>query len=254
MRIQYASDLHLEFADNWRFLRQHPLEVSGDILILAGDIGYLGDQNYENHPLWNWASANYQQVLVVLGNHEFYKYYDLSSMKDGQVGEIRENIHYYYNCMVRIDDVGFVLSTLWSDVNPHDAPYVEQCVIDFRRIMYGSNVLTHREFNQEHQRCLAFIQGAVAKSTAKHIVVATHHVPSYKLSASEFAGSPLNGAFTVELEDYIKESRIDYWIYGHSHRNIDKTIGGTRCVSNQLGYVFANEHFSFSPTKSIEVV
>lgn len=41
MKLQFASDLHLEFADNWRYLRAHPLQVNGDILILAGDIGYL---------------------------------------------------------------------------------------------------------------------------------------------------------------------------------------------------------------------
>ena len=56
MRIQYASDLHLEFADNWRYLKEHPLEVCGDILVLAGDIGYLGDDNYRTHPFWDWAS------------------------------------------------------------------------------------------------------------------------------------------------------------------------------------------------------
>ena len=121
MRIQYASDLHLEFADNWRYLREHPLEVSCDILILAGDIGYLGDQNYENHPFWDWASNSYQQVHVVLGNHEFYKYYDLSSMIDGKVGEIRHNVHYYYNNVVRIGEVDFILSTLWSQINYSNA-------------------------------------------------------------------------------------------------------------------------------------
>ena len=94
MKIQYASDLHLEFAENWRYLRDNPLQISGDILILAGDIGYIGDQNYQNHPFWDWVSENYQQVLVVPGNHEFYKYYDLSSVKDGGEGEICSNVHY----------------------------------------------------------------------------------------------------------------------------------------------------------------
>ena len=71
--------------------------------------------------------------------------------------------------------------------------------------------------------------------------------------SDEFQNSSINGAFTVELGDFIARSDIDYWIYGHSHRNIDKTIGNTLCVSNQLGYVFQNEHLSFTPTASIEI-
>ena len=45
MVVQYASDLHLEFSDNWNYLKQNPIQPVGDILILAGDIGYLGDDN-----------------------------------------------------------------------------------------------------------------------------------------------------------------------------------------------------------------
>ena len=82
MKIQYASDLHLEFADNWRYLKAHPLEVTGDILLLAGDIGYLGDDNYSKHPFWDWASENYKEVHCCMGNHEFYKYYDVATLPE----------------------------------------------------------------------------------------------------------------------------------------------------------------------------
>lgn len=71
--------------------------------------------------------------------------------------------------------------------------------------------------------------------------------------AEEFRESSINGAFIVELGDYIAGSRIDYWIYGHSHRNIDKRIGVTQCISNQLGYVFQNEYNSFRCDAVIEI-
>ena len=190
---------------------------------------------------------------MVPGNHEFYKYYDLSKMEDGTEGEIRKNIHYYYNMVVRIDDVDFILSTLWAIISKENAPYVEYGVSDFHRIMYGNRALTYLDFNLEHDNCFYFIKKSVEESTAKHKIVVTHHVPSFQLCAPEFEGSELNGAFTVEHEDFIKACGIDYWIYGHSHRNIDKVIGSTPCVCNQLGYVFANEHKTFISDKVISL-
>ena len=34
--------------------------------------------------------------------------------------------------------------------------------------------------------------------------------------AEEFKASPVNGAFTTELVNFIATVKINYWIYGHS--------------------------------------
>ena len=253
MKIQYASDLHLEFSDNYSYLKRNPLKPAGDILVLAGDNGYLNDDNYSKHPFWDWASDNYRQVIVAVGNHELYKYYDLAKMPQGLVCSIRDNVKCYYDAVVRVENVDFIISTLWAKIPLEEAYLTEHGISDFQRILNNGEPLTWDNFNREHEKCFRFIQNEVSKSIAEHIVVITHHVPSFQLASPDFSRSKMNGAFTVELASFIENSPIEYWIYGHSHRNIDKIIGKTKCVSNQLGYVFLNEHLSFDLGKIIEI-
>ncbi len=254
MKIQYASDLHLEFSDNSRFLKENPLKAVGDILVLAGDIGYIGDDNYSKHPFWDWASENYKQVIVIPGNHEFYKLFDIDKLYNGWEIEIRHNVRCYYNAVIPLSkDIDLIATTLWAKISLGDAFYTESVISDFKRIRNGSEPLDWSRFNDEHFRCAKFLQDSVNRSKAKHIIVATHHVPSFQLMSDEFKGSKANGAFTVEMGDFIVDSPINYWIYGHSHRNIDKSIGNTQCICNQLGYVFANEHHSFDRARYIDL-
>ncbi len=250
MKIQYVSDLHLEFKENSKYLRDNPLDVVGDILLIAGDSAYLDTPEFVIHPFWDWASANYKEVVVCLGNHEFYQYYDLSQLKEGFCGEIKPNVHFYYNAVVRFDDVDIVVSTFWGHINPVDVYITEHGVSDFQRIRNGQYRLTAEAFNAENEKCVAFIKQSVEKSKAKTIIVLTHHVPTFLAVADEFLDSPINGAFTCDLSGYIAESNIDYWIYGHSHRNIDCTIGKTKVICNQLGYVFNGEHLNNGYVKS----
>lgn len=260
MKIQFVSDLHLEFADNRAYLKAHPLKITGDILLIAGDSAYLdvpesGSDTYSQYTFWDWASQNYRQVIVCLGNHDFYGYYDLATMPDGYCKQIRHNVHAYYNKVVAIDDIDIIVSTLWSFIEPFDAYYTEKGVSDFYRILYNGHRLTADDFNNEHERCFEFIQKAVKESKARTKIVLTHHVPTQLCTAEEFRGSTINGAFTVELGKYIAESDIDYWIYGHSHRNIDAEIGKTHILSNQLGYIAhgENRYNGFSPARFIEI-
>ncbi|WP_295732250.1 metallophosphoesterase [uncultured Muribaculum sp.] len=254
MKIQYASDLHLEFHENSRWLKDNPLISVGDVLVLAGDIGYLGDENYDHHPFWNWCSESFRQTIVIPGNHELYKSYDINELHEGWQLKIRPNVKAHYNCVIPLSsDIDLIVSTLWAKIQPYDEYLTERGVTDFHRIRNGQFRLSAQRFNQEHERCREFIERKVNESSAKHIIVATHHVPSFELMSDEFKDSPINGAFTSELGDFTANSRINYWIYGHSHRNILKTIGSTRCVCNQLGYTSHGEQHSFRRDAIIEI-
>ena len=74
MKIQYMSDLHMEFAENSRYIKHNEFPVTGDVLVLAGDTFYLNNTVAPLSKFWKWASANYRQVLLVPGNHEYYQF------------------------------------------------------------------------------------------------------------------------------------------------------------------------------------
>ena len=161
----------------------------------------------------------------------------------------RRSVFYQLN----LDDAASEFASL--KIPEPDMYLVQRGMNDFRQILYNGRRFTPDDFNQEHEKCLKFLKQAVEVSTAKHIVVVTHHLPTLKVVAAQHMGSVLNGAFVIELGNYIAESRIDVWIYGHSHSNIDTTIGNTRVVCNQLGYIYYNEHLTngFEPNKVIVV-
>ena len=254
MKIQYASDLHLEFGANSIYLRNHPLTPVGDILVMAGDIGYLNDELFFKHPFWDWVSDNFEQVIVIPGNHELYKNFDINDLYEGWNIKIRDNVRYVYNSVISLNyDTELIASTLWSEILGEDAFHIERFVSDFHRIRNGEYRLSWERFNEEYHHCREFIEKSVENSNANNLIVATHHVPSFKLMSDEFTDSPINGAFTTELGNIIANSCIKYWIYGHSHRNINKVIGNTHCVSNQLGYVSMGEHHTFLSAAMIEV-
>lgn len=208
---------------------------------------------HQKHPFWNWCADNFEQTFVVPGNHELYKYFDINNLTEGWTEEIRANISAVYNKVIHLNDIDLILSTLWAKIHATEAYYVEHGVTDFRRIRNGETLLSWDRFNDEHERCVEFIKHSIEQSTARKRVVVTHHVPSFELMAKEFKGSLINGAFTSDLNLLIEAYPIDYWIYGHSHRNIDGKIAGTKMRSNQLGYVFANEISTFMPDKFIEL-
>lgn len=255
MTIQYLSDLHLEFAANSDYVANMPKQAVGEILIIAGDSIYLGEESMEKLEFWDWAADHYEQVLLIPGNHEYYHNGDVLERGDSWTRMMRRNVGFYQNRVVTIDDTDFFLTTLWSHIDPRYEEYIVYHLNDFHQIEYGGDRFTPQDFNLEHQKCLTFLKHAMEASHAKHKVVVTHHVPSRFCVDSSYRDSPMESAFTVDLTNFIIDSDIDYWIYGHSHTNIQARIGSTRVVSNQLEYV-ANqepEHNGFHFESLVEI-
>ncbi len=254
MKIQYMSDLHMELSDNSRYIKHSEIPVTGDVLVIAGDTAYLRDSAMPNQRLWKTLSQNYRQVLLVPGNHEFYGNGDVLAYGDSWNRMIQPNVGYYQNKVIRIDDTDFILSTLWSHIRPQDEYFVAHGMNDFRQIMYDGHRFTTDDFNAEHEKCLAFIKQSVAESDAVRIVIVTHHLPSYMVVAPCYQGDSLTSAFATELGNFIANSRIDAWIFGHSHSNIDGQIGNTRLLCNQMGYIAYGEHVNgFDFARCIEI-
>lgn len=252
MKIQYCSDLHLEFQENKNYLKQFPVKQEGEILLLAGDI-VLFNKMKEHNDFFNWCADNFKTTYWIPGNHEYY-YFD-AAQKCGTLNEnIRDNVHLVNNLSVEANNIRFVFSTLWSKIDPGKQWFIEKNVSDFQVIEYNGHRFSLERFNELHKQCLDFVTIELGKDFNGKTIVATHHVPTLLNYPEQYKNSEINDAFAVELFDLIERSNAAYWIYGHHHNNIPAfKIGNTTMLTNQLGYVRQGEHKLFNHEAIINV-
>lgn len=255
MKIQYASDLHLEFRENTELLAAHPLPVVGDILVLAGDTHVFKGKAWERHPFFDWCADNFQETYLIPGNHEYYSGVELSERFDHWEYAVRPNVRYLNNRTVRTGNVELFFTTLWTIVPPEEMASVQMGLTDCYRIKFQGRPFNAGDYITLHRQCSDWLSEALDHAEATHKVVITHHQPTLRISDPRFKSSPINSAFAVDMDDYIKRRQPAYWIYGHTHYNGGNgfQIGKTVLLSNQLGYVRHNENASFNPEAFIEL-
>jgi predicted phosphohydrolase len=252
MKIQYCSDLRLEFPENLKFFRRNPLNVVGEILVLAGDVVTFRDLENAKEFI-DFASTNYEAVYWVPGNHEYYGS-DINGKPNPLFEKIRDNFFLVNNQSIVVGGVRLVLTTLWSRIDPRHEWDIQRSVADFSAIARNGRKFTTADFTLLHKESVSFLKRVFQEPGKEPIVAVTHHVPSLMNYPKIYKNSPLTEAFAVELFDLIEDSGAACWIYGHHHFNTPEfSIGRTRMLTNQLGYVRHHEHGSFRRGALVEV-
>ena len=255
MKIQYASDLHLEFAENRNYIENDGIMPIGEILVLAGDVSYLGDRKMMKRRFFDWCAEHYRETYIVLGNHEFYHGYDIVQTMENYECAYRDNVRYLNNRSVVIEDTELFFTTLWTRINPLHLWVIQQGMNDFKHGIFNGKRFFANDVDKLHERCLNWLEAALVNSEAKHKIIVTHHCPTMREEFNGYPGGVLNSAFQVDLDEFIKRCGADYWIYGHTHYagGSGSKIGETTLLCNQLGYVFYDEHRAFNSSAVIDI-
>jgi len=246
MRIQYCSDLHLEFPINKKYMAANAIKPEGEILLLAGDIIPFSMID-EVRDFFDFVADNFKHTYWLPGNHEYYRS-DIAQRTGTFQENIRSNVTLLNNSIIEYPDVRLVCSTLWSAIDPAKAFVIQKSMADFHLIKNNGQKLSTDAYNGLHEACRTFITSALQTASPKATVVMSHHIPTAFHYPEKYRYSELNSAFATELFDLIESTSARYWIYGHSHAIVpDFTIGNTILTSNQLGYVEYGEHLDYAP-------
>jgi len=265
-RIKCVSDLHLEACEHGHGV---PDLGTGDVLILGGDI--LCARHFKKdgplHKVYDdflqKCVKNFDEVLYINGNHEFYGY-NVEGTFDVLAEHLPKEIHYLENDYVKIKDTIFLGCTLWTDFRNENALEMmeaAQCMNDYKVIRIGSN---YRKMNPEdtlkfHKKSKLFLQQKLEEFKDTKTWVLTHHAPSYQSVHPKYRTAGIaNGAYASNLEDLILDNpQIKYWSHGHTHESFRYSINECEIICNPRGYYSgvnsSGLNLNFDPNLTIEI-
>lgn len=256
IKIQYISDLHLEYKKFYPIINK-----LADNLALCGDIGYPHSDWFKQF-IKNQCK-NFKNVFFVLGNHdlymksnnkqiEIYTIPDIIKELERQDEEI-PNFWFLNNSNIFIDRfnkvyrekpidisdenlVNIIGTILWTDIDLNIAHRVN----DYKKILIEKDkLLTPIDVKRMFQENVKFIQDITEKYPNNKTVLLTHHAPHHKLNGKYINGE-LQSAFSTDLS-FLLKSPIKVAISGHVHSVCSFYFNDVFLASNEYGYSKAEE-------------
>lgn len=240
MRIQILSDLHIEF-------KSYRIEVARDteVLVIAGDFAVANSLDR----LETFAESIKKPIVFVAGNHDYYGgVLDAVNKKLERIDNILDNFDFLNNRCVRIGDVKFIGSTLWSNFDLAPNPIEFAClvgprVIDFQIIGRSlTSKFSPHDCMKLNEESRLFLRGEINAPYDGKKVVVTHFLPSPKSIHPKYEHDVLNPYFACNCENLMGPN-VPLWIHGHTHESIDYVCKGTHVITNPRGYFGENRRF-----------
>lgn len=262
MKLRIYSDIHLDHlagaasTKGARAAFWYPPELPDDkdtILILAGDL-WFGTKFIE----WagfSWISivaAQFKEVLIVLGNHDYWTMGDLTITKGAEKCNMMLqdygflNVHVLDCDIVERDGIIFIGATLWTDINrgdPLDMMNMPQFMAYDGKCKYSTGIngayekFSSYKWVNTHQKHKDYIRHVCNQNRDKQIVVITHHLPLTTMGDPLYNGNSSNAYYMSDLSDIILDNpQIKMWCCGHSHVANDFIFGETKMYMNPVGY------------------
>jgi predicted phosphodiesterase len=243
LSADFMSDLHVDKWDGETY--DYAAHKKSDIAIVAGDVA---DGSAAALAELKRIAAVYKTVLFVDGNHEFRKAekaynFDFAAvekeLRDGIAGI--PNVTYLRDKPFVKDGVAIIGRNGHWDYKIADG-ITEKDAIDDAAKEFKSTFNEAASFSKLARRDYYALREQVIslnKDPSIHtIVVVTHTVPRQELLNRTYSLNWLSrgGASVMRrLQPYDTHNKIKFWLFGHSHEQIQQSIDGVFYRENPRG-------------------
>jgi|APGre2960657468_1045069.scaffolds.fasta_scaffold01539_10 predicted phosphohydrolase len=238
-KIQYLSDVHLEYGDP-----PCKNEKTANVVALLGDIGDPLTEPYSSYI--HEMARTYDIVFLILGNHEYFGHF-IHQIEAHMAAPhtLPSNVIYLQNSFVEFANVCIWGSTLWTNIDPA----IEHLMSDYKYI---------HDFHLEdarmlHKKAVRSLERAIqsANDLNKKLVVLTHHAPLDAMNGP-YLNEEKASAYATDLSRYFEDPIVG-WLCGHTHQNMCATQNGIPCMANCYGYPNECLQPPFDPQSTFQV-
>ena len=274
LKIDILSDTHF---DNYFYGKYTNYDVinfysqiidfnnCGDVLVIAGDIGH---NNIQNIKILKLLKQYYKNIICVLGNHDYYLLGKENKLQFKNSFERVENMRDLINCesgmycldgwIVEIDGIKFGGCDGWYNDGYFFRQYPTETFTRKSTNVMWRNIMNDAEFIygvENFDDIFQIERPKIEKVFKECDVMITHINPSAKNEHINirFQNNPSNVFFCFEGEKYLKNGNMKYWIFGHTHEELEYIEHNVHCICNPLGYFNESGNGKFVNIRSIEI-